>query len=363
MQLFAIKHLLDLVSFAYIFQVIQDISFSVDSNWIMISSSRGTNHLFAINPLGGSINLPSADASFTGKSNGLGGTTRSAIHWLPNSNPQMPNHQSTPVTLSAVSRIRNGNNSWRGTVSGAAAAATGRVSPLSGAVASSFHNCKGKASYLDCSSSKAKYHLLVFSPSGCMIQYALRISTGLDSMAAVSGLNAAYESGLEYDARLVVEANQKWNICQKQNRRETEDNIDIYGDNGSADSNKIYPEGAKKGKTVFPEVRGPGTKGKITPEDDHHLYIAEAELQMHEARNPLWAKPEVYIFGFEIRLCDWHAHAHAHMCELFHMLYIKPFVFICLLDIFSVYGDGGHEHGSRNRFGWGKLRLKGFRLV
>lgn len=272
--------------------VIQDISFSDDSNWIMISSSRGTNHLFALTPLGGSINLHAVDTS---KNNGLVATTRSAIHWLPNSNLQTPNQQSlcaagVPVTLSAVSRIKNGNNSWRGTVSGAAAAATGRVSSLSGAVASSFHNCKGKASYLDCSPSKAKYHLLVFSPSGCMIQYALRISTGLDLVTAMSGLNSAYESGQECDARLMVEAIQKWNICQKQNRREREDNTDIYGDNGSSDSNKIYPEGAKKGNTVFPEVRGPGTKGKITPEEKHHLYIAEAELHMHEARSPLWAK-------------------------------------------------------------------------
>ncbi|KAG6689534.1 hypothetical protein I3842_11G180400 [Carya illinoinensis] len=40
--------------------VIQDLTFSDDSNWIMISSSRGTSHLFTINPLGGSVNFQSA---------------------------------------------------------------------------------------------------------------------------------------------------------------------------------------------------------------------------------------------------------------------------------------------------------------
>ncbi|GAB4838778.1 hypothetical protein Ancab_028320 [Ancistrocladus abbreviatus] len=49
--------------------VIQDISFSDDSHWIMISSSRGTNHLFAISPSGGPVNLQFADPSF--KNSGL----------------------------------------------------------------------------------------------------------------------------------------------------------------------------------------------------------------------------------------------------------------------------------------------------
>ncbi|XP_070675367.1 autophagy-related protein 18f-like isoform X2 [Malus domestica] len=276
--------------------IIQDISFSDDSNWIMVSSSRGTSHLFAINPWGGSVNLPTANAGFTTKSTGLGVTTRSSVRWP---GLQTPNQQSLcsagpPVTLSVVGRIRNGNNSWRGTVTGAAAAATGKMSSLSGAVASSFHNCKGKAYYVDRNSSKAKYHLLVFSPSGSMIQYALRISNGLD-LTAVAGLNSAYESGLEGDTRLVVEAIRKWNVCQKQNRRERDDTSDIYGENVNFDNNKIYPEGKKKGNTIYPEACITLPKAKISSEEEHQLYISEAELQMHEARSPVWAKPELYF--------------------------------------------------------------------
>ncbi|XP_024198989.1 autophagy-related protein 18f isoform X2 [Rosa chinensis] len=279
--------------------IIQDISFSDDSNWIMVSSSRGTSHLFAINPWGGTVDIPNSDASFNPKNTVSGVTTRSAVRWPPNSGSQMPNQQSLcssgpPVTLSVVSRIRNGNNSWRGTVTGAAAAATGKMNSLSGAIASSFHNCKGNDYHVDSSSLKAKYHLLVFSPSGCMIQYALRIPNGLD-LTTVTGLNTAYESDHECDARLVVEAIQKWNVCQKQNRREREDNTDIYGENGNLDNNKIYPEGMKKGNTVYPEAWSSVTKEKITPEEKHHLYISEAELQMHGTRSPLWARPELYF--------------------------------------------------------------------
>ncbi|KAA8526937.1 hypothetical protein F0562_008834 [Nyssa sinensis] len=280
--------------------VIQDISFSDDSHWIMISSSRGTSHLFAISPSGGSVNFQSSDACFTAKNSGSCVMTKPAVHWPPNPGLQMLNQQSLfasgpPITLSVVSRIRSGNNGWRSTVTGAAAAATGRMSSLSGAIASAFHDCKGTDFNMDSSSLKARYHLLVFSPSGCVIQYALRTSLGRDSVTAVSGFTSAYESAPECDARLVVEAIQKWNICQKQNRREREDNIDIYGENGNSDSSKIFPEGIAKENSVYPDTRGTFSKAKISPEERHHMYISEAELQMHQTRVPLWVKSEVYF--------------------------------------------------------------------
>ncbi|XP_057950223.1 autophagy-related protein 18f [Malania oleifera] len=280
--------------------VIEDISFSDDSHWIMISSSRGTNHLFAISPSGGPVNIQSAETSFNTRASGLGVMTKPAAHWPPNSGLQVLNQQclcasGPPVTLSVVSRIRSGSNGWRGTVTGAAAAATGRLGSFSGAIASSFHNCKSNDLFVDSCSLKVRYHLLVFSPSGCVIQYALRFSTGLDSMTPMSGLGSAYESALECDGRLVVEAIQKWNVCQKQNRREREDNIDIYGENGNLDSSKIFPEGMEKGTIVYPAAKGAVTKDKVSPEERHHMYISEAELQMHQARIPLWAKSEIYF--------------------------------------------------------------------
>ncbi|XP_040931969.1 autophagy-related protein 18f isoform X2 [Gossypium hirsutum] len=280
--------------------VIQDISFSDDSNWIMISSSRGTSHLFAINPMGGSVSSQSGDADFAHKNSIVGVMTKPQVPWLPNLGVQTPTQTSLcasgpPVTLSVVSRIKNGNNGWRDTVSGAAAAATGRMSPLSGAIASSFHNCKNnKFLFSESSSSKAKYHLLVFSPSGCMIQYALRLAAEDDSTPIVTGLNTTHESTADSDGRLVVDAIQKWNICQKHTRREQEDNVDIYGENGTTDNSKIYPEEVKEGST-YPDPSYTVKKANANAEEKHNLYISEAELQMHEARMPLWAKPEIYF--------------------------------------------------------------------
>ncbi|XP_022716961.1 autophagy-related protein 18f-like [Durio zibethinus] len=279
--------------------VIQDISFSDDSNLVMISSSRGTSHLFAINPMGGSVSFQPGDTGFGPKNSSLGVMTKPQVRWPPNLGVQAPTQTSLcasgpPVTLSVVSRIRNGNNGWRGTVTGAAAAATGRMGSFSGAIASSFHNCKGNNFlFAESSSLKTKY-LLVFSPSGYMIQYALRLSADCDSTPVVSGLNTAYESTAECDGRLFVEAMQKWNICQKHTRREREDNIDIYGDNGTSDNSKVYPEEIKKG-TMYPNPSDTIDKANANPEEKRNLYISEAELQMHQARAPLWAKPEIYF--------------------------------------------------------------------
>ncbi|KOM43850.1 hypothetical protein LR48_Vigan05g145500 [Vigna angularis] len=246
--------------------VIQDISFSDDSKWIMISSSRGTSHLFAINPQGGHVNIQSYDDSFTIRNSGLGSTAN---------HPQ-------------GCRIRNGANGWRGSVTGAAAAATGRKTHLSGAVASSFR--KFKSSEMNYS----KYHLLVFSPTGSMIQYALQMLSSQDSGVG-SVLAPAYESLPQDDARLVVEAIQKWNICQSHSRREREDNIDIYGENGIADANKIYPEEVGEEYTISPKVWNGAMKVNPSLEGKSHLYISEAELQMHQAQTSLWAKPEIYF--------------------------------------------------------------------
>ncbi|OMP04510.1 hypothetical protein COLO4_09563 [Corchorus olitorius] len=280
--------------------VIQDVSFSDDSSWIMISSSRGTSHLFAINPMGGSVGFQPGDPGFSPRHGSSGVMNKPQVRWPPNLGVQTPASTSLcasgpPVTLSVVSRIRNGNNGWRGTVTGAAAAATGRMGSLSGAIASSFHNCKGNNNLLltESSSLKTKYHLLVFSPTGSMIQYALRISADHDTNPVVPRLSTAYESTPESDGRLVVEAIQKWNICQKHSRREREDNVDIYGENGTSDNSKVYPEEIKKGRT-YPDPDNVD-KANISPEEKHNLYISEAELHMHQARLPLWAKPEIYF--------------------------------------------------------------------
>lgn len=167
----------------------------------MISSSRGTSHLFAI-----SQECLKYDATNKSSKSGLS----------PNSGPQ---------TLSVVSKIRSGNSAWKNVVTGAAVAASGRVNnSYSGVISSTFYKCKGNSNNIgpDLGFIMAKYHMLVFSSSGCVIQYALWLSSEVDSVpkTVMFGLNNAYESCSDHDSRLIVEPIQKWNICHKQNMQE-----------------------------------------------------------------------------------------------------------------------------------------------
>ncbi|KAL0443431.1 UNVERIFIED_CONTAM: Autophagy-related protein 18f [Sesamum latifolium] len=279
--------------------VIQDISFSSDSQWIMISSLRGTSHLFAISPYGGLVSFQSNDACLSPRSSGSSFMAKPAGWGSPNSGLQILTQQSIcasgpPVTLSAVSRIRNGSNGWRNTVSGAAAAATGRMSSLSSVITSVFCNCKGNDICADNSSIKKNYYLLVFSPAGCVTQYALRISPAYNGSMSLPGASVTCEFGIDGDARLMVEPIQKWNICQKQNCKERENNVDLYAENGNSDCSKVYPERMKQ-NNVFLDVSRTRTKEKISIEEKNQMYISEAELQMHQNRNPLWTRSEIYF--------------------------------------------------------------------
>ncbi|XP_076910863.1 autophagy-related protein 18f-like [Bidens hawaiensis] len=222
--------------------VIQDISFSFDSRWITISSSRGTSHLFAISPTGGPVNMHS----------------REECAYDAASKP--------PVTLLAVGRIRTGNNGWRNVVNGLAVSI----------IASTFHKCKGKNDPdLDSGPALSKYYMLVFSSSGSVIQYALRVSSEVDN-----------------SLKLTIDPIQKWHIFNKQNRREREreENIDVYGENAHIDTRKVFPE-----KTDCFEGASKIKKESVNAEEKNHVYISEAELQMHALQTPLWAKSQIFF--------------------------------------------------------------------
>ncbi|WZY81299.1 hypothetical protein YC2023_027683 [Brassica napus] len=238
--------------------VIQDISFSNDSSLIAISSSRGTSHLFEINPEG---------------------------------------EGNAPVPLSAVNRIRSGNISgWMGTMSGAAAAAAGMVGgSLPGATASAFCYSveQDKNNHLYGSSAASdnslKRNLLVFAPSGCMTQYALKANQVGDGGHEMAGFD--FESGSETEGKVAVEPIRRWSMIQNQSRREMQDqHSDVYGGGASSDSkSKVFPEIVRKQSAD--ESWKVTKKGKARVEDKHQMYMSEAELQMYEPTQlPLWGR-------------------------------------------------------------------------
>ncbi|KAJ1691662.1 hypothetical protein LUZ63_015817 [Rhynchospora breviuscula] len=244
--------------------VIKDISFSDDSEWIMISSSRGTSHLFAISPYCSTTYLNDPNQS---DNNSL--ILDNIVTTLPLRGPHMSAFPSLhrkslsspgpPVTLSVVSRIRNGTNGLNGLKGAVSYATGGPTNPISGAVASAF--------YKDSTSSTAKDFLLVFSPSGSIIQYIIHPTSEYS------------ENGSEN--RYVVEPLQKWDVCHKKNRQDHGEIFDIYGEQEKVGDGNNMCNGSMKNNAP----------GKFGNEESRNLYyISEVELQTHIVEAPLWAR-------------------------------------------------------------------------
>jgi hypothetical protein len=197
-----------------------------------------------------------------------------------------------PVALSVVSRIRNGSNLLKGAVHGAAAFATGVSSPISGAIASAFHNCKGGV-HADGSLPCMKYYLLVFSPSGSIIQYVLHHSAEQDSGIDFPSDAISYGSQRETDTKFVIEALQKWDVCQKRNRRDTAES-NFYNDYDSGENNKLFQKVVRKGNSIYPS-NCPAAE-KPSADENHNYYISESELQTHVVQIPVWSRSGVLLF-------------------------------------------------------------------
>lgn len=293
--------------------VIQDISFSDDSHWIAISSSRGTSHLFAISPFGGAVGLHTHEGTLMDGSRVASHLRSPTVCWWSCSGLLRANQQplpppSPPITLSVVSRIKNGNVGWRGTMSGAAAAATGRTNSSAGAIAALFRNGGGQTMQSDLGNFNSKNQLWVFFPSGHLVQYSFHVYNGADTVYSgnvASGMGVGpCELSQEQDLRAVVETLQKWDVCQIPNRTESEENIDNLCKQGtlSGKTGKRALGGYRNG-TILPHSTGSGGTGKEgnNSEEKRRWYLSNAEVQMYRARTPIWAKSEMY---FQVMMPD-----------------------------------------------------------
>ncbi|CAG7892535.1 unnamed protein product [Brassica rapa] len=245
----------------YTYAVIQDMSFSNDSSLIVVSSSRGTSHVFEINP---------------------------------------EREAHIPVTLSPVIRIRSRDISgWMGTVSGAAAAAAGMVGgggggSLQGSTTSTFSYCveqQNKNTHYGSTASdnsSVTRNLLVFAPSGCMTQYALKAGEGGEALV-MTGIDS--ESGAETEGPVV--RIRRWYMVQNRSRREMQDQQrDVYGGGGatSGSGSNVFPEIVRK-ESAEEEPWKANKKGKAprVVDNNHQLYVSQTELRMYQPSHlPLW---------------------------------------------------------------------------
>ncbi|KAH7445404.1 hypothetical protein KP509_01G007300 [Ceratopteris richardii] len=270
--------------------IIQDITFSEDCHWIVVSSSRGTNHLFCISPFGGMAGplAHSADVAIEGVA------PMHVLPWWCNLGPVKSTQQaSSPpppvVTSSVVSRIKNGNG-WRSTVNSAAAVANGRLSGTLGAVSVVFHDGQGQNVDAEANQASLKQQLWALTPSGHLIRYAIRLSGAAegyhDSVPSADSPKEAMHS------RVVVEPLEKWDVSRKPNHLEREEKI--------TDLSVRDLMHQTKSSSVISMASG-SDNGREDPTSDemHRLFLSKAEVQMHHFRPPLWARPQISFHVFD----------------------------------------------------------------
>jgi hypothetical protein len=207
------------------------------------------------------------------------------------------------VTLSVVSRVKNGIGGWRGAVTGAAATAAGRSSNVPGAMAAIFHDGGTHNLEGEIVSGFLKEQLWVLSPSGNLIRYLLRPVAGVEG--GYSGNNARAVNGLNgsplqaQELRLVVEPLEKWDVSRRPNWVEREEKVECLAGPGGgyeeAVSSLLGGQGGGPSGHTIGNGNGLGKEGMST-EDMQRWFMSNAEVQMHHQARPLpiWAKGKVW---------------------------------------------------------------------
>lgn len=266
--------------------MIQDICFSQYSQWIAIVSSKGTCHIFVLSPFGGESGLQLQNSHVHSSllpvlSLPWWSTPSFMINQQPSS---LPPPQT--ITLSVVSRIKS--SGWLNSVSNVASSAAGKVAVPSGAVAAVFHSSVPYDLLPAHLRVITLEHLLVYTPSGHVIQYELLPSMGGGEAAeATSGTGSgSLVQVQDEEMRVKVEPVQWWDVCRGTAWPEREERIaGIMHDRQEAvamDSSDC-------------EDNGSGETDMVKPQERLHWYLSNAEVQIRSGRIPIWQKSKVSV--------------------------------------------------------------------
>jgi hypothetical protein len=267
--------------------IIQDISFSDSREWIVVSSSRGTCHIFTISPFGGVV-----------CQNNHGDTSmRSALvtvlPWWSIPGPMRENQQPLPpppppISLTVDSKVKNTSGGWLNVVSDVAAASAGKTNPSSGAVAVVFHN--GSNDNRQSAPGNYNDQLWVFSSSGCLVQHVLYPSIGAESISNIPHTGTSYEQRETMGLKARFNPVQSWDVCRRSNHMEREEDITISGDRKEE---HIESSGGD---------RKSGDPGK------YYWNHLNAEGHTYNRRTPIWSRSQisfdVMVSHTTIKSCD-----------------------------------------------------------
>ncbi|KAK1352020.1 BCAS3 domain-containing protein [Heracleum sosnowskyi] len=268
--------------------VIQDICFSSFSQWITIVSSKGTGHIFVLSPFGGETGLQMQNSN----PNGPTLLPLLSVPWWSTSSYMLKQSYSPPppppITLSVVSRIKN--SSWLNTMSNAASSTAGKLSPPSGVVSAIFHSSVGNLQATSLTEN-ALEHLMVYTPSGNVIQYELLPSVGGDQgESSLRNGTSTMGQVQEEDLKVKVGPVQWWDVCRRADWPEREEFVggSILGRQDSAET-VTYPSEFEDDSAKEEDM--------LKHHDRFHWYLSNAEVQMRSGRIPVWQKSQVYFYA------------------------------------------------------------------
>ncbi|KAM0954276.1 putative transcription factor WD40-like family [Dioscorea sansibarensis] len=277
--------------------VIEDICFSHYSQWVAIVSSRGTCHIFVLSPFGGDSSL----LPQTRNCDGPALVPSLTSPWWSTSSCSMDQQliqPPAPITLSVVSRIKNGYSGWLNTVSNVAASATGKILIPSGAMAAVFHNSMKKDNLPSPLKRDALEHLLVYSPSGHLIQHELLPSLGAQSWDSGSKTGASpLLQHQDEELHVIVEPVQWWDVCRRSNWPERDENISRVNKHLSAEFVMDISDCEDNDSSLLMSSNGIAAEKEFERADErHHWFLSNAEVHVNSGRIPIWQKPRICFY-------------------------------------------------------------------
>ncbi|KAK7378306.1 hypothetical protein VNO80_03745 [Phaseolus coccineus] len=282
--------------------MIQDICFSNFSQWIAIVSSKGTCHLFILSPFGGDTGF--RIISSQGEEPSLLPVFPLPWWYTPDS---ISNQQSlpppAPVVLFVASRIKYSSFGWLNTVHNSAANYTGKVFVPSGAIAAIFHNSLSHSQLVN-SKANPLEHILVYTPSGHVVQHELLPSVGPETSDTSLGNQSTSLLHMQEDEfRVKVEPIQWWDVCRRSEWPEREDTcINTFDRQGGIDRvqekigySDIY------GLDFLGISDGAGEEmvksSSENMQERFHWYLSNAEVQGNFGRLPIWQKSKICFYS------------------------------------------------------------------
>jgi hypothetical protein len=280
-------------------QVIQDISFSHFSQWVSIVSARGTCHIFTLSPFGGDSSLQTQNSHSDGPPLA---PCQSRPWWSKPSflmDQQLHPVPST-VTNSVVSRIKNSSSSWLNTVSNVAASASGKLSVPSGAITAIFYNSIYQGSVPAPSKANALEHLLVYSPSGHVIQHELMPSSGSESSDSSPTVGSGAHLQLQDDElHVTAEPVQWWDVCRRTNWPERDQdiaNVVFHNQQNSIMTVDTSDCEDSDHSDFTPSNDGMSKKEVMKVKERSSWYLSNAEVQISSWRIPIWDKSKICFY-------------------------------------------------------------------